>query len=102
MQGTGYVDGGYVGPADARLSIFVSGFLHSDATYDVAHVWQGRVFRRDDHLDRFEASLRALRLDPGLSRAQMRTVMHECVRRAGLCDPDAVASSKFYFLLWRF
>ena len=86
MQGCAYVDGAYVAPENAKISIFDWGFLHSDATYDVAHVWQGRFFRLDDHLDRFEASLRALRLDPGLTRAQMREVMHQCVVRAGLRD----------------
>jgi branched-chain amino acid aminotransferase len=55
MHGCAYVDGQFVAPEDARISIFDWGFLHSDATYDVAHVWQGRFFRLDDHLDRFEA-----------------------------------------------
>jgi branched-chain amino acid aminotransferase len=86
MQGCAFVDGQYVEPQDAKISIFDWGFLHSDATYDVAHVWQGRFFRLDDHLDRFERSLAALRLNPGLTRAQMREVMHECVARAGLRD----------------
>jgi branched-chain amino acid aminotransferase len=86
MNGCAYVDGEFVAPEDAKVSIFDWGFLHSDATYDVAHVWQGRFFRLNDHLDRFEASCKALRLQPGVSRAQMRTVMHECVRRAGLRD----------------
>ncbi|MBL8343173.1 MAG: aminotransferase class IV [Rubrivivax sp.] len=86
MQGCAYIDEQYVAPEDAKISIFDWGFLHSDATYDVAHVWQGRFFRLDDHLNRFEASCRALRLDPGVSRQRMREVMHECVRRAGLAD----------------
>jgi branched-chain amino acid aminotransferase len=86
MQGCAFIDGAFVAPEDAKISIFDWGFLHSDATYDVAHVWQGRFFRLDDHLDRFEASLAALRLDPGVSRQRMREVMHECVRRAGLRD----------------
>ena len=68
MQGCAYIDDRYVAPEDAKISIFDWGFLHSDATYDVAHVWRGRFFRLDDHLDRFEASLAALRLSPGLSR----------------------------------
>ncbi|HET9820999.1 MAG TPA: aminotransferase class IV [Burkholderiaceae bacterium] len=86
LPGCAFVDGAFVAPEDARISIFDWGFLHSDATYDVAHVWRGRFFRLDDHLDRFQASLTALHLDPGLDRARMREVMHECVRRAGLRD----------------
>jgi branched-chain amino acid aminotransferase len=68
MQGCAFVDGEFVAPEHAKISIFDWGFLHSDATYDVAHVWQGRFFRLDDHLDRFDASLKALRLDPGVTR----------------------------------
>ena len=86
MQGCAYVDGRYVAPEDAKISIFDWGFLHSDATYDVAHVWQGKFFRLNDHLDRFFASMDRLRLAPGKSRAEVRAVMHECVRRAGLTE----------------
>lgn len=86
MQGCAYVDGRFVAPEDAKISIFDWGFLHSDATYDVAHVWQGKFFRLDDHLDRFFASMDHLRLDPGKTRAEVRAVMHGCVRRAGLTE----------------
>ena len=37
---------------DARISIFDTGFGHSDLTYTVAHVWHGNIFRLGDHLDR--------------------------------------------------
>ena len=86
MQGCAYVDGNYVAPEDAKVSVFDWGFLHSDATYDVAHVWQGKFFRLDDHLERFFQSMKRLRLDPGLTRDEVRAVMHECVRRAALRD----------------
>jgi branched-chain amino acid aminotransferase len=86
MQGCAYVNGEYVAPSEAKISIFDWGFLHSDATYDVAHVWQGRFFRLDDHLERFFASMARLRLDPGKTRDEVRAVMHECVRRADLRD----------------
>lgn len=86
MPGCAYVDERYVAPEDAKISLFDWGFLHSDATYDVAHVWQGKFFRLDDHLDRFFASCARLRLDPARPRDAVRAVMHECVRRAGLRD----------------
>jgi branched-chain amino acid aminotransferase len=86
MQACAYVDGRFVAPEDAKISIFDWGFLHSDATYDVAHVWQGRFFRLADHLDRFFESMARLRLDPGKTPGEVRSVMHECVRRSGLRD----------------
>jgi len=72
--------------AEARISVLDFGFTRSDATYDVVHVWQGRFFRLDAHLDRFRASLGSLRLAPPESRAEMRDILIECVRRSGLRD----------------
>jgi branched-chain amino acid aminotransferase len=86
MQGCAFVDEAYVPPSEAKISIFDWGFLHSDATYDVAHVWQGNFFRLSDHIERFFASMDRLRLDPGKTREEVRSVMHECVRRSGLRD----------------
>ena len=74
MQGCAYVNGQFAPPEEAKISVFDWGFLHSDATYDVAHVWQGRFFRLDAHLDRFFASCDALRLNPGHSRDEIRQI----------------------------
>lgn len=57
-EGVAYVDGEYVPIGDAKISILDWGFLHSDVTYDVTHVWKGRFFRLEDHLDRSCAALR--------------------------------------------
>ena len=62
-RGTAFVDGGRSCRSPRRgwpLTDF--GFTRSDATYDIAHVWHRRFFRLEDHLDRFERSLAALRL----------------------------------------
>jgi branched-subunit amino acid aminotransferase/4-amino-4-deoxychorismate lyase len=50
----------------------------------VVHVWDGRFFRLEAHLDRFAASLARLRLDPGYDRAQIEVILLGCVRHAGL------------------
>ncbi len=50
--GTAYVDGRYCAMSEAKISVLDWGFLRSDATYDVAHVWKGRFFRLDKHIDR--------------------------------------------------
>jgi branched-chain amino acid aminotransferase len=82
--GCAWIDGEYLPIAEARIPITDTGFTRSDCTYDVVAVWEGRFFRLDDHLDRFEHSYSALRLKPPLSRAEMREVLFECVRRTGL------------------
>jgi branched-chain amino acid aminotransferase len=60
------------------------GVTRSDCTYDVVHVWEGRFYRLDAHLDRFAASMTRLRLDPGHDRAAIEDILHGCVSHAGL------------------
>jgi branched-chain amino acid aminotransferase len=82
--GAAWIDGGYCPIEEARISVLDLGVTRSDCTYDVVHVWDGRFYRLDAHLDRFGSSLARLRLDPGHDRAGIEAIVHGCVRRAGL------------------
>ncbi|MDH3692671.1 MAG: aminotransferase class IV, partial [Gammaproteobacteria bacterium] len=85
-DGAAFIDGEYVPISQARLPILDWGFTRSDVTYDVVHVWKGNFFRLEDHLDRFQRSCAALRLDPSYTWDQMREILIECVRKSGLRD----------------
>ena len=37
--------------SEAKISVVDWGFIRSDVTYDVVHVWKGRFFRLKHHLD---------------------------------------------------
>ena len=63
-DGAAYIDGAFVPIAEAKIPVLDWGFLRSDCTYDVVHVWGGRFFRLDHHLDRFAGNVEALRLRP--------------------------------------
>ena len=85
-QGSAHVDGQIVPVADAKISLLDWGFLHSDATYDVAHVWQGSFFRLDDHIERFEAGMAKLQLAIPHDRIALKKILNECVAVTGLRD----------------
>ncbi|MBT8369889.1 MAG: branched-chain amino acid transferase [Desulfobacterales bacterium] len=83
-NGAAYI-GGQMLPIDqAKISILDWGFLHSDATYDVAHVWKGKFFRLDDHIDRFFSGMSKLRMSIPHSRNELHSIMVNCVRASGL------------------
>jgi branched-chain amino acid aminotransferase len=82
-DGVAYIDGEYRPISEARISVLDWGFLRLDATYDVVHVWQGRFFRLDRHIDRFMRSVEKLRMTLPLDREGLIGVLNECVRRAG-------------------
>lgn len=82
--GVAYLDGRYCDMSEAKISVLDWGFLRSDATYDVAHVVDGRFFRLGLHIERFLRSVERLRMTLPLDREELRAVLFECVRRSGL------------------
>ncbi len=82
--GAAYIDGRYLPIGEARIPITDWGYRRSDATYDVVGVWNGAFFRLDDHIARFRASMRAMRLQPAESDADIRDILAHCVRLSGL------------------
>ena len=87
--GAAFVEGRFVPVAEARVPILDWGFLRSDATYDVAHVWRGSFFRLEDHLRRFERGMAKLRMSLPYGRAEIRDILIECARLSGLRDAYA-------------
>ena len=85
-NGAAYVDEQLVPIAEAKISILDWGFLHSDATYDVAHVWKGKFFRLDDHIDRFLSGIDKLHMSIPHKRDDLRSILIDCVRASGLRD----------------
>ncbi len=85
-DGIAFIDGQFVPLGEARIPLTDRGFTRSDATYDALHVWSGYMFRLEDHLDRFERNCSRLRLAIPLPREEIRSVLLNLVRMAGLND----------------
>lgn len=81
--GVTYMDGQYLPMSEAKISVLDWGLLHSDATYDTVHVWNGRFFRLDLHLDRFFGSVERLRLKVPYSRREVAAILSNCVALSG-------------------
>ncbi|MDX0840595.1 branched-chain amino acid transferase [Sinorhizobium medicae] len=77
------MDGQYLPMSEAKVSVLDWGFLHSDATYDTVHVWNGRFFRLDLHVDRFFRGMEKLRMKLPYSRAEIESVLSTCVALSG-------------------
>lgn len=85
-KGLAWIDGEYVPLHEARIPLLDQGFLHSDLTYDVPAVWDGRFFRLDDHLDRFEQSCAKLKLKCPVDRETVKATLIDMVATSGIRD----------------
>tara|TARA_Y100000816_G_C25993519_1_gene518989 strand:- start:53 stop:955 length:903 start_codon:yes stop_codon:yes gene_type:complete len=83
-KGSAWIDGKFMKLSEAKISILDWGFLRSDATYDVVHVWEGRFFQLDKHIDRFFRSAKKLRMPCKISRIEIKKILAGCVKNAEL------------------
>ncbi|MET2833035.1 aminotransferase class IV [Mesorhizobium shangrilense] len=82
-DGVAFMDGQYLPMSEAKISVLDWGFLHSDATYDTVHVWNGRFFRLDLHLDRFFGGVERLRMKLPYDREKIESILTNCVALSG-------------------
>jgi|UniRef100_UPI00404AFD08 branched-chain amino acid aminotransferase len=81
-----YLDGKFVDPADAKVSVFDHGLLYGDGVFEGIRLYGGNVFRLEEHLERLEYSAKAIMLDLPLTRKEFSDITCETCRQNGLTD----------------
>jgi branched-chain amino acid aminotransferase len=81
-----YLDGKFVEQADAKISVFDHGLLYGDGVFEGIRLYQGNVFRLDEHLERLEMSAKAIMLDLPWSRKEISDATCETCRQNNLAD----------------
>ena len=69
-----YVNGEILPESQASVSINDRGFLYGDAVFDTTRTFNGEIFRLEQHLDRFYESLRYMRIDSPVDKAEMKEI----------------------------
>lgn len=83
-----WMNGAFIPESRALIPFRDRGFLYGDGAFDTTRTFGGRIFRLQEHLERFWRTMRYLRLDPGMSLAAMRDITAAVVdRNAHLLGP---------------
>ena len=72
-----YVDGQITPKAEAKVSVFDSGFMLGDGVWEGLRLYNGRWAFIDEHLDRLFAAAKAIDLSIGLNREQIKEALLE-------------------------
>ncbi len=81
-----YVNGTFHPRAEARISVFDSGFLCGDGVWEGIRLHRGRFAFLDRHLDRLYAGAAAIGLDIEMTRSEVEDALVETVRRNDMHD----------------
>lgn len=76
-----YLNGEFLPPEQAHISIMDRGFLFGDGVYEIIPAFAGKLFRLPHHLNRLTGSLRAIRMDNPLSDQEWTQVLERLVEQ---------------------
>ncbi|WP_417885637.1 aminotransferase class IV [Zunongwangia sp.] len=62
-----YLNGAWIHPEEAKISVFDRGFLFGDGIYEVIPFYKGKLFLLTEHLDRLRYSLKEVELKCGIT-----------------------------------
>ena len=81
-----YLNGRFLPPDQATVSVFDRGFIFGDGVYEVIPVFGGRLFRLPHHLSRLDASLAAIRLRNPHTEQEWKTIFTRLLQQDGKGD----------------
>ena len=81
-----YINGRYYPREKAVISVFDHGLLYGDGVFEGIRIYNGRIFKLDEHLARLFESAKTILLKMPLSLAALTRATVETVRRNGLRD----------------
>src|SRR5438874_4039110 len=76
-----YIDGKFYSEANAKISVFDHGLLYGDGIFEGIRIYNGRVFRLEEHLHRLWDSARSICLEIPMTMAEMTKALLETIRQ---------------------
>ncbi len=78
-----YLNGAFIAPEDAKISVMDRAFLFADGIYEVIPIYQGKLFRLTEHLRRLAYSLEHIRLASPHTDAQWEALFNALIQQNG-------------------
>jgi len=81
-----WLDGEWYDRSTAKISVFDHGLLYGDGVFEGIRVYNGKVFKLAEHVERLYDSAKAILLEIPMPPARMGEIIEEAVRRSGLSE----------------
>ena len=81
-----WIDGEWCDKTTATVSVFDHGLLYGDGVFEGIRVYNGRIFRLEEHVERLYDSAKAILLEIPMPPEKFCAIVLEAVRRSGLTE----------------
>jgi branched-chain amino acid aminotransferase len=75
-----YINGKLYDRADAKVSVYDHGLLYGDGVFEGIRIYNGKVFRHKEHIDRLYESAKAIALEIPMERDALTRAVDETVK----------------------
>jgi len=81
-----WIDGKLLDKDDAKVSVYDHGLLYGDGVFEGIRVYNGRIFKCEQHLGRLWDSAKTIRLAIPYTRDELRAAMEQTVKANNFTD----------------
>lgn len=81
-----YLNGEYVTKENAKISVYDHGFLYGDGIFEGIRIYNGNIFKCEEHLVRLYDSAKSIDLKIPMAKDEMERVLIEAIRKNELRD----------------
>ncbi|MFQ5722378.1 MAG: branched-chain-amino-acid transaminase [Candidatus Aminicenantales bacterium] len=81
-----YLNGQFLKQSEAKISVFDQGILFGDGVFEGIRVYNRKIFKCQEHINRLYDSAKAIMLDIPLNKEELKEVMLEICRRNKIVD----------------
>jgi branched-chain amino acid aminotransferase len=75
-----YINGKLFDKDEAKVSVYDHGLLYGDGVFEGIRVYNGKVFRHQEHIDRLYESAKSIALDIPIPPAEMKKAVEDTVK----------------------
>ncbi len=81
-----WIDGEFFDRETAKVSVFDHGLLYGDGVFEGIRVYDGKIFKLEEHIDRLYDSSQAIWMTVPMTKAEMIKVTEDAVKRSGILE----------------
>lgn len=75
-----WIDGNYYSQDDAKISVFDHGLLYGDGLFEGIRIYNGKVFKLEEHITRLYDGAHVLMITPPYSHKELCGIVNEAVK----------------------
>lgn len=81
-----YINGKFYDEDEAKVSVFDHGYLYGDGVFEGIRLYNGRIFRCEEHINRIYSAAKAINMEIPLTKTEFRDALAETIRKNNLKD----------------